>query len=61
VLPISASLYSKPLGNAMRALCSSPVAGFLIGSTSDCRFHEWARLKGPRQELGRFDPGRFCG
>src|ERR1700760_1548570 len=35
VLPISASLYSKPLGNAMRALCSSPVLGFLMGSVSD--------------------------
>jgi hypothetical protein len=33
VLPISASWYSKPLGNAMRALCSSPLMGFLIGST----------------------------
>ena len=32
VLPISASLYSKPFGNAMRALCSSPVTGFLMGS-----------------------------
>ena len=34
VLPISASLYSNPLGNAMRALCSSPVTGFLMGSIS---------------------------
>jgi hypothetical protein len=32
VLPISASLYSKPSGNRMRALCSSPLTGFLIGS-----------------------------
>jgi hypothetical protein len=35
VLPISASFYSKPLGNAMRALRSSPVAGLLVGSTLD--------------------------
>lgn len=59
VLPISASLYSKPFGDVIRTLYSSPVAGlersevfqFFMGTTSE------AMTSGIRSVARCSDPG----
>ena len=52
--PISAIVYSKPLGISIRARCSAPVTGFLIGSP-----RPWSRRARPTGRCGRRCPPRI--